>query len=258
LNSPLLLLRSRCDRHGWWKWGKCRSNFQQLVETILSVSYKTKQVKSTEPALRTEIVAIMRKMADRGLNRGTSGNVSVRCRDGLLVTPSGIVPEDLTPESMVFIDNQGVPETGALVPSSEWQMHKGILDRRTDIHAVVHCHSHYATVLACANRAVPAMHYMVGVVGGASIDVAPYHMFGSPELAEAVVNTLEGRYACLMSNHGQIAVAKNLARAYSITEQVEEQASIYWGTLAIGGPVLLSDEQMQAILQQFKTYGQRK
>jgi L-fuculose-phosphate aldolase len=212
----------------------------------------------SEQDLREQVVDVMRKMGERGLNKGTSGNCSVRFGEGLLVTPSGIVPEALTADSIVYIDQAGETAPGALSPSSEWRMHKGILDRRPDVRAVVHCHSHYATVLACANRPIPSVHYMVAVSGGPTIEIAPYSMFGSAELAKAVTETLDGRLACLMANHGQIALGPSLARALSIAEQVEEQAAIYWGALAIGGPKLLDGEQMAAIAGAFRGYGQAK
>ena len=211
---------------------------------------------STEQVLREQLVDVMLKMATRGLNKGTSGNCSARCGEGMLITPSGLVPEALTPQSMVYIDASGALAEGGLAPSSEWRMHKGLLDRRPDVHGVVHCHSHYATVLACAHRPIPSVHYMVAVSGGPTIEVAPYHMFGSAELAEAVIETLDGRFACLMANHGQIALAPSLARALAIAEQVEEQAGVYWGTLAIGGPSLLTGEQMDDITSAFRGYGQ--
>ena len=210
----------------------------------------------TEQELREQLVDVMAKMAVRGLNKGTSGNCSARLGDGMLITPSGVVPEALTPESMVYVDKDGTPVAGGLAPSSEWRMHKGILDRRPDANGVVHCHSHYATVLACAHLPIPSVHYMVGVSGGPTIEIAPYHMFGSAELAAGVIETLDGRYACLMANHGQIAIAPTLARALAIAEQLEEQAGIYWGTLAIGGPKLLTGAQMDDIQVAFRKYGQ--
>jgi len=212
----------------------------------------------SEQDLREQVIDVMLKLGERGLNKGTSGNCSVRFGEGMLVTPSGIVPEALTPESIVYVDADGAVAAGSFAPSSEWQMHKGILDRRPDVRAVVHCHSHYATVLACAHRPIPSVHYMVAVSGGPTIEIAPYHMFGSAELAQAVTETLDGRLACLMANHGQIALGGSLARALSIAEQVEEQAAIYWGALAIGGPKLLDGEQMDAIGAAFGRYGQPK
>jgi L-fuculose-phosphate aldolase len=209
-----------------------------------------------EAELRKQVVDVMVRMGERGLNKGASGNVSVRCGDGVLVTPTGVVPEALTPESIVLLSPDGAPAPGSLAPSSEWRMHKGILDARPDVNGVVHCHSHYATVLACAGRAIPSVHYMVGVSGGPTVEVAPYFVFGSEELAQGVIATLDGRLACLMANHGQIAVAPSLPRALAIAEEVEEQAAVYWGTLMIGGPQLLSGEQMAMIAERFRTYGQ--
>ena len=210
-----------------------------------------------EAALRRRLVEVMQAMEARGLNRGTSGNVSARLGEGMLVTPSGVPPEKLTPESMVFIDGDEAIAPGQLKPSSEWRMHMGILRRRPDVGGVVQCHSRHATILACAGRPIPAVHYMVGVSGGTSVPVAPYATFGSEELAEAVVTALEGRYATLMANHGQIAAAPSLGMALAIAEEIEEQAAVYYGCLAIGGPNLLSDDQMAEIMTRFRSYGQK-
>lgn len=214
-------------------------------------------VTNQEATLRERMAQVMQAMDARGLNRGTSGNVSARCGDDMLVTPTGVPAGRLTAEHMVLVRPDGSSPEGALKPSSEWRMHKGILDRRPDVGAVVHCHSRHATILACAGLQIPPMHYMVAVSGGSSVPVAPYATFGSEELAATVVEALDGRYAALMANHGQIVAAPNLDFALAITEEVEEQAAVYWGTLAIGGPNLLSEDEMSRILQRFRSYGQR-
>ncbi len=211
----------------------------------------------TEDQLRARMAEVMKAMEVRGLNRGTSGNVSARCGEAMLVTPSGVPPERLTGDQMVLVQPDGSTPQGGLRPSSEWRMHQQILNRRPDAHAVVHCHSRHATILACAGREIPSVHYMVAVGGGSSVPVAPYATFGSVELAEAVVETLDGRAAALMANHGQIVVARNLDAALAIAEEIEEQAAVYWGTLAIGGPKLLSEDEMNLILQRFRSYGQK-
>lgn len=211
----------------------------------------------TEDQLRARMAEVMKAMDVRGLNRGTSGNVSARCGDAMLVTPSGVPPERLTGDQMVLVQPDGSTPQGGLRPSSEWRMHQQILNRRPDAHAVVHCHSRHATILACAGREIPSVHYMVAVGGGSSVPVAPYATFGSVELAEAVVETLDGRAAALMANHGQIVVARNLDAALAIAEEIEEQAAVYWGTLAIGGPKLLGEDEMNLILQRFRSYGQK-
>jgi L-fuculose-phosphate aldolase len=186
-----------------------------------------------EDKLRLRLVEVMQAMDLRGLNRGTSGNASARLGDEMLVTPSGVPPVRLTPEMIVRVAADGSTPEGALRPSSEWRMHRGLLDGRPDAGAVVHCHSRHATILACAGREIPAVHYMVAVGGGSSIPLAPYATFGSMELAQAVVQTLDGRSAALIANHGQIVVARNLDAALAIAEEVEEQAAVYWGALAV-------------------------
>lgn len=212
-----------------------------------------------EARLRSAMVDAMRGLDARGLNRGTSGNVSVRLGDGILVTPSGVPPERLAPEAMVRIDAGGVVADGQLKPSSEWRMHWRLLERRPDAGAVVHCHSRHATILACAGRAIPAVHYMVGVAGSAGVPLAPYAVFGSEALADAVVDAMgaTGR-AALMANHGQVVMAPRLGQALLIAEEIEEQAAVYWGALAIGGARTLSEDQMAEVLERFGGYGQNR
>ncbi|HWW56038.1 MAG TPA: class II aldolase/adducin family protein [Sphingopyxis sp.] len=211
----------------------------------------------TEDEARQQLVDAMRTLDARGLNRGTSGNLSVRFGSGMFVTPSGITPDRLKPGLMVFVDGDGSVAEGAAGPSSEWQMHLGLYRRRADAKAIVHCHARHSTILACAHLEIPPLHYMVAVSGGASVPVAPYATFGSEELAEGVADTLDGRLACLMANHGLIALGPNLATAMAITEEIEEQAAVYCGTLAIGGPKLLDEPEMKRIIGAFQRYGQR-
>ena len=211
---------------------------------------------SDEAVLRRQLVEVMRAMAERGLNRGTSGNVSARLGSGMLVTPSGVTPDKLTPETIVVVDADGATVPGAPKPSSEWRMHHGLYARRADVQAVVHCHARHATILACAGRPIPPMHYMVAVGGKAQIPLAPYATFGTDALSQGVAEALDGGYACLMANHGLIVAASSLDKALAIAEEVEEQAAVYWGTLAIGGPNLLSEGQMGEVFEQFRGYGQ--
>ena len=212
----------------------------------------------TEDEARQQLVDAMRTLDARGLNRGTSGNLSVRYASGMFVTPSGVTPDRLTPDLMVFVDGDGCVAEGSARPSSEWRMHMGLYQRRADANAIVHCHARHSTILACAHREIPPLHYMVAVSGGASVPVAPYATFGSEELAEGVAKTLDGRFACLMANHGLIALGPKLAVAMAIAEEIEEQAAVYCGTLAIGGPKLLDATEMNLILTAFGQYGQRE
>lgn len=212
----------------------------------------------TEDEARQQLVDAMRALDARGLNRGTSGNLSVRFGAGMFVTPSGVTPDRLTAEAMVFVEPDGSVAPGAARPSSEWRMHMGLYQRRADARAIVHCHARHSTILACAHREIPPLHYMVAVGGGASVPVAPYATFGSDELAGNVAATLDGRRACLMANHGLIALGPSLPVAMAIAEEIEEQAAVYCGTLAIGGPKLLGDDEMERIITAFGRYGQRE
>ena len=212
----------------------------------------------TEADLRGQIVDVMRQMEARGLNRGTSGNVSARLEGGLLITPTGVPAGALTAASIVFVDSGGAIAPSQLRPSSEWMMHAGLYDRRPDVSAVVHCHSRHATILACAGKPIPSLHYMVCVSGKAQVPLAPYRLFGTLALAEVVAEAMEGGYACLRANHGLIAAADTLSRALAIAEEIEEQAAVYCGCLAIGGANLLSDGQMAEVMERFRSYGQAR
>ena len=197
----------------------------------------------------------MKIMEATGLNHGTAGNASVRCGDYFLVTPSGIPPLKLKPSMIVKLDAKGHTKS-KYRPTSEWKMHVDLLVKRPEMNAVVHCHSRFATTLACAGLEVPSLHYMTALSGGTTIPLAPYATYGTGELAHSIAETLEGRRACLMANHGQIAIGQSLEEAFIISNEVEVQASYYYGTLAIGKTVCLSDTQMNDVIVKFKEYGQ--
>lgn len=208
-----------------------------------------------ELPLRKAVIATALGMNAKGINRGKSGNVSVRFRDGFLITPSGLPYERTVPGDIVFIDAAGIP-AGRRVPSSEWRFHHDIYRTRPDVQAVVHTHSSFATTLACLGKEVPAFHYMVAVAGGNSVRCAPYATFGTQHLSDHALKALEGRRACLLANHGMIAVGRSLEHALAIAVEVEALCEQYWRALQIGMPNVLSDEEMAVVLEKFKTYGQ--
>lgn len=190
-----------------------------------------------------------------GLNRGSTGNLSVRVGDHWLVTPSGIAAQDLGPQSMVQMDFIGEP-SGPGKPSSEWRFHRDILASRTDVGAIVHTHSRFATAFACLHREIPAFHYMIAIAGGDSIRCAPYALFGTQELSNHALKALQDRKACLLGNHGLIALGADLKKAVAVAIEVESLCEQYWTALQLGEPTILSLEQMQAVHEKFKTYGQ--
>lgn len=206
---------------------------------------------------RQAVVATLQALGAKNLNKGTSGNVSVATEDGMLITPTGVAVEILQAEHIVHMALDGSVEPGQLAPSSEWKMHAAVYRHKPGTAAVVHCHSPFATILACARKAIPAMHYMVAAAGGDSIPLAGYATFGSDELSAAAMQALSGNMACLLANHGQLAIGRDLAAALKLAELVEEQAHCYWGTLSIGGPVLLDGQEMDAVQQAFADYGQQ-
>jgi L-fuculose-phosphate aldolase len=209
-----------------------------------------------EAAARREVVETAQAMSRRGLSPGRSGNVSRRWGAGMLITPSGMAYDTLAPGDIVHVGADGVPAKGQLKPSSEWRFHLAAYAARPDIGGVVHTHSPNATVLACAHRPIPAFHYMVAVAGGTDIPLVPYATFGTEELARHVAEGLTQRHACLMANHGAIAVGATLASALELAAEVEILAEQYLKVRLLGAPHLLSGEEMAEVMEGFKSYGQ--
>jgi L-fuculose-phosphate aldolase len=212
-----------------------------------------------ELALRQEVIATALAMNAAGINRGKAGNVSVRLQrdgfDGFLVTPTGLPYAQLVPADITAMTLDGGP-AGPRLPSSEWRFHRDIYRSRADAGAIVHTHSPFATSLACLARGIPAFHYMVAVAGGADIRCAPYATFGTQALSDHAVAALEGRRACLLAQHGVIALGSSLERALALAVEVETLAEMYWRALQIGEPVTLPDDEMRVVIGKFATYGQ--
>jgi L-fuculose-phosphate aldolase len=209
-----------------------------------------------EPQLRRAMVEASLELVARGLNRGTSGNVGVRCGDHLLVTPSGVPARELSAEAMVLLAATG-EVIGPGRPSSEWRFHCDILQARPDIHAVVHVHSPFATTLACLGLEIPPFHYMIAAAGGATIRCAPYALFGTQALSDHALAALQDRRACLLANHGMIATGRDLDHALALCVEVESLCEQYWRARQIAEPLHLSQAQMAEVMEKFKTYGQQ-
>jgi L-fuculose-phosphate aldolase len=213
----------------------------------------------TERELREAVIATALEMNALGINRGKSGNVSARWRDGafdgFLVTPTGLPYRDTAAEDIVAVALDGTAH-GARAPSSEWRFHRDIYAAKANVGAIVHTHAPFATTLACLHRAIPAFHYMVAMAGGRDIRCAPYATFGTQQLSDHALAALEGRRACLLAHHGMIATGSSLAAAVALAVEVEHLAEVYWRALQLGEPALLPDAEMDAVLAKFRTYGQ--
>ena len=211
---------------------------------------------SSEDGLRLQLLDVSQRLLDLGLNRGTSGNAAVRCGDGMLITPSAMAVADMTPADMVHMDLKGNALCGGK-PTSEWRFHRDILANRPDLNAVIHTHSAFATTLACLRKDVPAVHYMIAAAGGNSIRCTPYSLFGEQTLSDYALSALEGRKACLLANHGMIALGSDLADALMVAIEVEFLCELYWRALQAGEPHILTTQQMHDVQEKFVDYKKR-
>jgi L-fuculose-phosphate aldolase len=216
----------------------------------------TERIMHDSVNLRRNLIQYARQLNETGLTRNTSGNLSHRVDGGLLVTPSGMDYARLEPEDIVFVAMDGSAH-GKRLPSSEWRFHRDILLERPEIAVVLHAHSPFATSIACLREGIPAFHYMVGVAGGVDIRCAPYATFGTAELSAHAVAALAGRRACLLANHGMIALGGDFERALKLAVEVETLAEMYWRARQIGQPIILDDDEMARVLQKFRSYGKQ-
>ena len=214
------------------------------------------------PDLRQALVDAARRADDLGLNRGTSGNFSVRLPDGadgagLLLTPSAVPPVALGPQDVIEMDWDGGWQAVApgRKPTTEWRFHRDILRARPEVGAIVHTHAPFCMALSCHRIGIPAFHYMVALAGGKEIRCGGYATFGTQALSDAALAALEGRKACLLANHGMLALGPNLDKAVALAVEVESLAEGYWRARQLGEPVLLSEAEMADVHAQMQDYG---
>ena len=211
---------------------------------------------SDESAARQSVVDAVRRLDALGMNRGSTGNASVRHGEGMLITPTGsggvVQPQDL-----VWVGWNGKVE-GAWQPSSEWHSHQAAYLARPDVQAVVHTHSTHAAALACLDRPLPAFHYMVAVAGGNDVPLVPYFTFGTEELSQGVAHALRDRFACLLAHHGLVAAGTTMAHAMKVVQEIESLCEVYLKALAVAEPALLGEAEMSVVLEKFRHYGQTR
>lgn len=208
---------------------------------------------------RNHIVEYGKKLADNKLTKGTGGNLSIfnRQKQLMAISPSGIDYYLTRPEDVVVLNLNGEIIDGHRKPSSEVELHRIFYERRKDLNAIIHTHTMYATTIACLQWELPAVHYVIAMAGK-NVRCARYATFGTKALAENAFDAMVDRRAVLLANHGLLAGAENLANAFSITEEIEYVAELYYRTKSIGEPVILDDEEMDRMAEKFKTYGQKE
>lgn len=213
---------------------------------------------SEDRAARQSIIDACLAMNVSGLNQGTSGNISLRLGDQMLITPSATPYEDLTPEMIAAIDLNGAMTgawQGPLKPSTEWRIHWLLQKQRPDLTAVVHAHPTYCTAFSMLREGLPAAHYMVAAFGGLDVPCTGFRTFGSPELAALVVEAMQDRSACLLANHGMVAAGTGLAQALWRAKELETLARQYAIARQLGDPVILSADDMAETFTMFADYG---
>ncbi len=211
---------------------------------------------ASRASLSHQVIDSCLSMNTQGINQGTAGNFSVRYEDGFLITPSGIAYDRLQPDDIVCVDMQGNTQD-ALLPSSEWRMHRDIYLHRPQAGAVLHAHSTFATALSCLRLEIPAFHYMIAVAGGTSIRCADYALFGTQQLSDSMLRALADRRACLLGTHGMICFHDNPDQALWLGVEVETLAKQFWYARQAGEPVILSDSEMAEVQEKFKNYGKQ-
>lgn len=208
---------------------------------------------------RKDLVKYGKKLVEHNLTKGTGGNLSFYDdSEGLMaLTPSGIPYFDMKPDDIVIMNLDGEVVEGDKKPSSEEAMHRFIYKERDDIKALVHAHSIYSTSLSLLRESLPPAHYMIALAGY-DVRCAEYATYGTEELANKAVKSMEGRNAVLLANHGLLAGAGDLPNAFNIAEEIEFVAEVYWRAKAIGEPVILPEDEMTLMEEKFKSYGQVK
>jgi L-fuculose-phosphate aldolase len=211
--------------------------------------------------LSRQVLDTAQAMIANDLNRGSAGNVSARFEGGFIITPTGMDYKACAPSDMVFVDMNGNANinTAAVTrkPSSEWLFHRDIYLHHANAQAVVHAHSPFATSLACMEVEIPSFHYMIARFGGSNVRCASYATFGTQELSDSIVRALNGRCACLIAHHGMVVHGRNLDHALALAVEIETLSEQFWRVLQLGQPKLLSEEEMQRVLEKFDGYGQQ-
>lgn len=207
---------------------------------------------------REKIVEYGKKLITSGLTKGTGGNLSIYnpSENLMAISPSGIDYFLTKPSDVVVMNLDGKIVDGDKKPSSEYHLHSIFYKNRTDIKSIVHTHTMYSTVIASLGWDLPAIHYVLATAGK-NVRCAKYATYGSQQLAKNAYDAMIDRKAVLLANHGLLTGSDTIESAFSITEDVEYTAELYYRAKSIANPVIISDEEMNKISIKFKSYGQK-
>ena len=203
---------------------------------------------------KAEVIKYAKMLNSKKLSALRSGNISVRWKDGFLITPSGKKYSLLKNKDIVFVSDKGKFDKKKGVPSSEWRFHQDIYLNKKEAQSIVHTHSTFATAISTHGKSIPAFHYMIAMAGGNDIKCAKYATYGTRKLSNNILKALKNRSACLISNHGQIAFSENLSKAFELAEEVENLSHQYINALRLGKPKILSSKEMNKVLSKAKNY----
>ena len=204
--------------------------------------------------LRLELIRYAKMLNSKKLSALRSGNISVKFKDGFLITPSGSKYSSLKSKDIVFVSIKGKFDKKKGIPSSEWRFHQDIYLNKKESKAIVHAHSTCATAISTHKKKIPAFHYMVAMAGGNDIKCAKYATYGTRDLSKNIIKALKNRSACLIGNHGQIAFGESLSKAFELAEEVENLSLQYINALRLGKPKILSKKEMNRVLSKAKNY----
>jgi L-fuculose-phosphate aldolase len=203
---------------------------------------------------RLEVIKYAKKLNTKKLSALRSGNISVRYKNGFLITPSGTKYNLLKKKDIIFVSLKGLFDKKKGIPSSEWRFHQDLYLNKKEARAIVHAHSNCATAISAHGKSIPAFHYMVAMAGGNDIKCAKYATYGTRKLSKNILKAIKNRFACLIANHGQIAFSENLSKAFELAEEVENLSYQYITALKIGSPKILSLKEMKKVLGKAKNY----
>ena len=204
-------------------------------------------------SISRKIIETYKKHLDIGLNIGSEGNISIRENQKIHITPSGIDIKNLREEHISIVDLNGIKKN-KIKPSSEVDLHLMLYQQREDVGAVVHCHSDWASILSCLRKNILQFHYMVAEFGGKDIKCAEYATFGTKKLAKNVIKAIKNRKGCLLANHGQICIGKNLEEASHLSIALEKLSKQYFFCLLSKKYKMLTDNDMKEVLESFSEY----